>query len=283
MTRMEEIMNIANHIPPFPKVALQVMKMLDNPEVKAKDLAQVIQYDSAITANLLKTCNAAYFGLTRKVSSLDDALVVVGQDILKDIIITSSSARFYKGGAGDGYQLEQGELWKHSVATAIMAKMMAAHFNEVNPNVAFTAGLLHDIGKRFLSSFVADEFAKIVKLAYESGGSFVEAEVEVLGMSHADLGAKIMKKWQFDQELIMAVKQHHDPDAIGKDQLTALVALANTQIMTMGIGVGADGLTSKIQGAGLKHYGITGRDLETYLAGLMLELEKAQEMMSLAA
>ncbi len=282
MSRIDEILNIANHLPPFPKVALQVMKMLDDPKVKAKDLAKVIKYDSAITANLLKTCNAAYFGLSRKVSSLDDALVIVGQDILKDIIIASSSSRFYKGGAGGGYELEQGELWRHSVATAIMAKLLAKHFASVPPDTAFTAGLLHDIGKRFLSSFVADDFAKIVKLAYGGKMSFVEAEKEVLGVTHAELGGMIMERWEFGEDLRMAVRQHHDPDALDKGELTALLAIANTQVITLGVGAGADGLTGKLHGDGLKKYGITSRDLECYLAELLTEMDKAEEMFALA-
>jgi len=94
MSRVDEIMNMVKHIPSFPKVAMRVMKMMENPDATAKDLAEVIQFDQAITANVLKICNAAYFGLPRKVSSLDEALVVIGHDILKDIIITSSSAKF---------------------------------------------------------------------------------------------------------------------------------------------------------------------------------------------
>jgi len=282
MNRLDEILNIANHIPPFPKVAIQVMKMLENKEVKAKDLAEVIQYDSAITANLLKTCNAAYFGLTRKVSSLDDALVVVGHDILKDIIIASSSARFYKGGAGEGYQLEQGDLWKHSVASAIMAKQLSGHFSEIDSGLAFTAGLLHDIGKRFLSSFVADDFEKLMKMGHRNGSSFLKAEREVLGMDHAELGGLIIEKWEFSEDLIAAVREHHDPDALEKSQLTSLVALSNTLVVSLGIGVGADGLSGKMQGEGLKRFGISMVDLDRYSANLIVEMEKAEEMMALA-
>ena len=282
MSRIEEILNIANHIPPFPKVAIQVMRMLDNKEVKAKDLAEVIKYDAAITANLLKTCNAAYFGLTRKVSSLDDALVVVGHDILKDIITACSSSRFYKGGAGEGYQLEQGDLWKHSVATAILAKQLSVHFREVDPGVAFTAGLLHDIGKRFLSSFVADDFEKLMERGHSGESSFIEAEKEFLGMNHAELGGLIMEKWEFSEELIAAVKEHHDQDALDKSQLTALIALSNTLVISLGIGVGADGLSGKIKGEGLKRFGISTIDLDRYLADLVLEMDKAEEMMTLA-
>lgn len=283
MSRLEEIINIANHIPPFPKVAMQVMKMLEDPKVLPKELAEVIQYDSAITANLLKTCNAAYFGLSRKVSSLDEALVLMGQDTLKDILIASSSARFYKGKAGDGYQLEQGDLWKHSVATAIMARSISPHFKGVEPGTAFTAGLLHDIGKRFLSSFVAGDFQKIMDRTYIDGLSFLEAEHEILGMNHAELGSLILQKWEFPEEMTQAVKLHHDPLALTKDPLTALVAMANTLVISIGIGVGADGLSGAMQGEGLKRFGITGPDLERCMSNLLLEMERAEEMMALSS
>lgn len=283
MSRIEEILNIANHIPPFPKVAMQVMKMLGDPKVQPKDLAEVIRYDAAITANLLKTCNAAYFGLPRKVSSLDEALVLLGQDALKDIIIASSSARFYKGEAGGaGYQLEQGELWKHSVATAIMAKSIAPHFKGIDPGTAFTTGLLHDIGKRFLSSFVASDFQKIMDRTYIDGLSFMAAEHEILGMDHAELGSMIMQKWEFSEEMIQAVRFHHDPQALSKDPLTALIAIANTLIISLGVGVGADGLSGAMQGEGLKRFGITSLELDRYMSNLLLEMEKAEEMMALS-
>jgi len=282
MSRVEEIVNIANHIPPFPKVAMQVMKMLEDPKVQPKDLAEVIQYDSAITANLLRTCNASYFGLPRKVSSLDEALVLLGQDALKDILIASSSARFYKGGAGEGYQLEQGDLWKHSVAVAIMSKAISRHFKGVDPGTAFTAGLLHDIGKRFLSSFVASDFKKIMDRTYIDGLSFMAAEREILGMDHAELGALIMEKWDFSEEMILAVRFHHDPQALSKDPLTALVAMANTLVISMGVGVGADGLSGAMQGEGVKRFGITNLDLDRYMSNLVLEMERAEDMMVLS-
>ena len=282
MSRVEEIINIANHIPPFPKVATQVMKMLEDPKVQPKEMAEVIQYDSAITANILKTCNAPYFALPRKVSSLDEALVLIGQDTLREIITASSSARFYKGKAGEGYQLEQGDLWKHSVATAILAKSISRHFNGVPPGTAFTTGLLHDIGKRFISSFVASDFQKIMDRTYIDGLSFMEAEHEILGMDHAELGSLILRKWDFPEDMILAVKLHHDPQALSKDPLTSLVAIANTLVISLGVGVGADGLSGAMQGEGLKRFGISTIDLDRYLSNLLLEMERTEEMMNLS-
>lgn len=282
MSRLDEILSLVKHVPPFPKVARRVAVMLNDPEVSAPDLAEIIQYDEVITANVLKICNAAYFGLPRKVSSLDEALVVVGNDILKDIIVTSSSAKFYKGAVGEGYRLEEGELWKHSVAVGIMAKYLAKRrVPGIDPGNAYTAGLLHDIGKRFLSSFVADDFKQIMIKVVKDRCTFVEAEKEIIGASHAELGGMILSQWEFPSDMQLAVKEHHDPEALEKNPLSAITALSNALVITMGIGVGADGLSTKLQGEGLKRFGITNYDLELCMADLLMEMEKAQELFEL--
>lgn len=281
MSRMEEILILVKAVPPFPKVAQRVLAMLDDPSVKAAQLAEVIQYDAAITANILKICNAAIFGLPRKVSSLEEALVVIGTKELKDIVITSSSAKFYKGKVGAGYELEQGDLWRHSVAAAIVAKHLSPYVKGTNASAAFTTGLLHDIGKRFLSSFVSDDFPRIINKVDEQQCSFVEAEKELLGATHAEIGAMILENWEFDKEMVAAVREHHDADALRKGPLSALIALSNAVVVSIGIGGGADGLATKIQGDGLKKYGITSQIIESCMTHLLIELEKAEEVLNL--
>jgi len=278
---MDEILILVKAVPPFPKVAQRVLAMLDDPSVKAAQLAEVIQYDAAITANILKICNAAIFGLPRKVSSLEEALVVIGTQELKDILVTSSSAKFYKGKVGAGYELEQGDLWRHSVAVAIVAKHLSSFVKGTKAAEGFTAGLLHDIGKRFLSSFVADDFSNIISKVDEQQCSFVEAEKELLGTTHAELGGFILENWEFDKEMVSAVRKHHDEDALEDGPLSALIALSNAIVVSLGIGGGADGLATKIQGEGLKKYGITSQVIESCMAHLLIEMEKAEEVLNL--
>ena len=281
MSRLEEILNLVRDVPPFPKVAQRVIELVENPAITARQLAEVIQYDQAITANVLKICNASYFGLPRKVSSLDEALVLLGHDALKDMMIASSSAQFYQGDVGAGYMLDQGDLWKHSVATAIMAKLLVVHIKDVDDGVAFTAGLLHDIGKRFLSTFVAEGFKNIMGRVVRENIPFEQAEKEALGATHAEIGALILKKWEFPSEMVMAVKQHHNPDALQQDPLTALIALSNALVVSVGIGAGADGLATKLQGDGIKRFGISQTDLDLHMADLVGEMDRAQELLHL--
>ncbi len=281
MSRLEEVLMLIEHIPPFPKVAQRVMELLEDPNTTATQLAEVIQFDAAITANVLKICNAAYFGLPRQVSSLDEGLVVIGQDILKDIIITSSSAKFFKGKVGAGYDLGDGELWKHSVACGIMAKLLVSTVKDIDPSSVFTAALLHDIGKRFLSTFIADDFQKIIKLVQEEQFTFEAAEHEIVGIDHAKLGGIIFQKWGFPSEMKDAVENHHEPDALDRDDLTALVALANAIVLSMGIGVGVNGLATAIDGHGLKRFGLDSNKIQLYMVDLLTEMDKAQELLNL--
>lgn len=281
MSRLEEILTLVRDVPPFPKVAQRVLELVENPVVTARQLAEVIQYDQAITANVLKICNASYFGLPRKVASLDEALVLIGHDALKDLMIASSSAQFYQGDVGVGYMLEQGDLWRHSVATAIMAKLLVAHIKDVDGATAFTAGLLHDIGKRFLSTFVAEEFKNIMGRVVRENIPFEQAEKDSLGATHAEIGALILKRWDFPLEMIMAVKQHHNADALQQDSLTALVALSNALVVSVGIGAGADGLATRLQGEGVKRFGISQSDLDLHMADLISEMDRAQELLHL--
>lgn len=279
MSRLTEILLLVEHMPPFPKVAQRVMELLADPNTTAGQLAEVIQYDPAITANVLKICNAAYFSLPRQVSSLDEGLVVIGQDILKDIIITSSAARFFKGEVGAGYELGNGELWRHSVACGIMAKLLGANVAGVDLADLFTVALLHDIGKRLLSSFVADDFAAIVAMVEGGGCSFCEAEQEIIGIDHAELGAKIFAKWNFPGYMAEAVRHHHDPDALQQDKLIALVALANGLIISMGIGVGVNGLATSLQAEGLQRFALGEAEIQGCMAELLSELAKAAEVL----
>jgi putative nucleotidyltransferase with HDIG domain len=164
------------------------------------------------------------------------------------------------------------------VAVGILAKHMVKHIQGVDPGMAYTAGLLHDIGKRFLSTFVADDFKQIMLKVVRDHCSFVEAEKELLGIDHAELGGMILMKWDFPEEMQLAVRQHHDPEALKKEPLTAITSLANALVISMGIGVGADGLATKVQGEGLKRFGITPADLDLCMASLLDDMERAQEL-----
>ncbi len=111
--------------------------------------------------------------------------------------------------------------------------------------------------------------------------SFVEAEKELLGANHAELGGMILENWEFDKEMVAAVREHHDSDALEKGPLSALVALSNAIVVSLGVGGGADGLAIKIQGEGLEKFGITSQVIESCMTHLLFEMDKAEEVLNL--
>ena len=156
-----------------------------------------------------------------------------------------------------------------------------AKVDHIDASSVFTAALLHDIGKRFLSTFIADDYKKIVTLVQEEQLPFEAAEHEVIGIDHAKLGGIIFQKWGFPEDMKVAVENHHEPDALDRDDLSALVALANAIVLSMGIGVGVNGLASSLDGHGLKRFGIDSADLQRYMVSLFDEMAKAQELLNL--
>ncbi|MFO7760706.1 MAG: HDOD domain-containing protein [Thermodesulfobacteriota bacterium] len=281
MSKIEEIFTFVNRIPPFPGIARRVIELLEDPDVSAEYLADVIQYDQAITAHVMGMCNSAYFGFPRKIYSISEALVMLGQSALKDLVMAGAAAGYYEGKAGGGYKLEEGELWKHSVAVGLMAKSLGRYVSDVDLGSVFTVGLLHDIGKSFLSAFVSDDFDRIMERVERDDCSFVSAEYEVIGINHAEIGGIIMEKWEFPDSQIEAVRNHHAPFALTDEPLTALTALSNNLVKSIGIGGDAKGFNAEVREDGLKRLGISRVEMQLCMSDLILEMDKARELVNI--
>ncbi|MCK4488224.1 MAG: HDOD domain-containing protein, partial [Desulfobacterales bacterium] len=205
MMDIEAIIKSIKKLPPFPDVATKALKILDDPDASADQLISIIQYDQAITANVLKLCNSAYYGLRRKVRSLREGLVLLGNAELKNIILASTVVKFFHK-ENKGYDLARGELWRHAVATGIISKIISDRVTESEPPSLFTAALLHDIGKVVLGSFVDRYFEQIIALVKEGEHSFLEAERKMLGIDHAEVGAKVAESWNFPEDIVQAIR-----------------------------------------------------------------------------
>ncbi|HDJ29341.1 MAG TPA: HDOD domain-containing protein, partial [Proteobacteria bacterium] len=186
MKHMDEILASIHQIPPFPQVAIKAMDIISNTQYVVSDLVEVIRLDQSITANILKLCNSAYFGLPRKVSSLKEAVVYLGTIQLRQVLLASGAKDIYDR-PDKGYSYFVGELWQHAIACALMSQVLARHLRlPLDENSIFTAALLHDVGKVVLSTYVSQEFAEIEMMVKEEHLSFHDAERRVLGFDHAE-------------------------------------------------------------------------------------------------
>ena len=282
MMDTEAIIKSMKKLPPFPDVATKALKILDDPDASVDQLISIIQYDQAITANVLKLCNSAYYGLSRKVRSLREGLVLLGNVELKSIILTSTVVKFFHR-ENKGYDLAKGELWRHAVATGIISKIISDRVTGSESASLFTAALLHDIGKVVLGRFVDTYFEQILALVKGEDHSFLEAEREMLGIDHAEVGARVAESWNFPEDIVQAIRLHHRPDgASGDDPLTPVIYLSNIVTLSMGIGVGRDGLCYRGKEEVMKRHGLKAKDLQEIVVDFYDQYNTVQDILGLA-
>lgn len=220
----------------------KVLKLAADPDADQKNLVDLVEHDPAITANLLKVCNSAHFGLRVKVDSIQKALSLIGNQKMVEMILEQTLSGNLQR-AQKGYQLEKGELWKQSVAAAKVANSLAARRRLVNLPAIYTAALLKDIGKVVLHEYVAKQLDRIKHKVTNKGMSFLEAEKACIGMDHATLGGIIAREWRFNSHLIYMIENHHltDPNA-RRDPATTSIYLADMVAMMAGSCIGLDRL-----------------------------------------
>jgi len=238
----QRILKEVRDLPPFSAIANRALKLTNDPRSSAVDISRVISYDPAFTARVLRMANSAYYGFARKVTTVSEAIVILGYETLKSVVLALTLQKFYDREV-HGYGLEKGDLWKHSVGCALAARLIATQVRYKSIEEAFVAGLLHDVGKVILNQYVRDEIDVIIELSGSQGLSFAEAEKKVLGFDHQDIGSKVAEKWNFNEKIVEAIRCHHRPDRARKDpELTAIVHVADFVCLSLGLGIGSDGM-----------------------------------------
>ena len=272
----KDIAEKVGSLPPLPDTAIKLMNVVNDPHSSVEDLVEAIRYDQAITGEVLRVCNSAYFGLARRVSSLNDAMLCLGTLKVMQLVM-AIHANSLMASEQRGYGLAAGDLWKHSVGVAIASGALAQKMKLPQAGQAFTAGLLHDIGKVVLNEYVAEQFAEILERVNTQKQSFIEAEQDVLGFNHQDIGGEIAERWQLPEPITRCIRHHHDPSAADPpDPLVDGVHLADCICMMLGIGLGADGLAYRADSEVMERYELREQDLEDIGVQALTELKRVQ-------
>lgn len=276
---LDDIMASAASLRPFSKVAHKALALLEDPDVSVARLLEVISLDTALTAAALKAANSARYGRPQGVDTLKQALSLLGNQVFKEIVFVSASAPVL-GSEQPGYDLSAGDLWKHSVATSLMTQVLCERVKHVPGSALFSAGLLHDLGKSVLGTYV-HERASQVQEEVRRGRTFLEAERAVLGVDHAELGARIAEAWSFSPAMVELIRYHHEPDARPDSLDVAILSLANLLCQMYGLGGGADGLVQRASKSVLVRLDLHHRDVEAVLAELHVRTARAAGLLAL--
>ncbi len=278
MISVEEIVDCVGQLPPLPSTVVKLITVVNDPRSTIDEIVEAIKYDQAVTGEVLKLCNSAYFGLARRVTSLDDAMLCLGTVKVLQMVMSVHTNGLMSQAQG-GYGLEPGMLWKHGVGVALASSAIAQRTRLPNASLAFTGGLLHDIGKVVLNTYVADAFVEIVSRVTDENMAFSEAEQVVLGVSHEEVGRRIAEKWDLPEPIVRCVRYHHEPGALEPpDPLVDTVHLANCVCLLFGVGLGDDGLATRADSAVMERHELRETDLEIVGTQILVELRRVEEM-----
>ena len=222
-------------LPGMPTTAAKLLPLLENSDSSAAEIESILKYDPGLTANILKLTNSAYFGIPTRISSVRQAIVLLGWKRLLQVVMTICMSPLMNKTI-PGYDLPRGALWQHSVAVSVAAEILVKALKIPDADEVFTAALLHDVGKLILGGFVKEDLKQIEDMVTK-GITFDVAESMVLGTNHAEIGGQILDKWSFPAELVSAVQWHHDPESCEEScNLSDIVHVANTMGIMTGYG-----------------------------------------------
>lgn len=224
---VEELATAVGRLPTLPAAVRAVMDACDGQETDSRDVARLVLSDQGLTANLLKLANSAAYGHRRRVTTVSDAVVIMGLSAVKSLAISSHTAQLLSRSL-PGYEMERGDLWRHSLSVAFLSRRLTGGGGAAAEE-AFVAGLLHDVGKVVLSEALGDAFDELTHAAQSGRCALSDSERDMLGFDHADLGARIAATWGFPERLVEVIGLHHRPEeAASAPDLAACVALADT-------------------------------------------------------
>jgi HD-like signal output (HDOD) protein len=235
-TDFQTVVRSIGDLPPMPAVATKVLSLLQSPETNFSQLGETISSDPAVSARLLKVANSAFFSLKRQVKTLDHAIAIVGERTLRSLVLAASLE-----GMNKSYGLLEKMLWEDSIGCAVGARFLARHFNAVDPEEAFLAGLFRHLGKIIMNYSDPENYRSLAEAVYAGDGSFDELEGRFFPYAHAVVGAAVLNKWNFSDDLIQCTL-HHDDMAVERHdneaqyRLVATVNLADRACARLGIG-----------------------------------------------
>jgi putative nucleotidyltransferase with HDIG domain len=211
------------------ETARKLITLLNHPNTHRDDLIKTLRCDNVLTAKLLRVCNSAGLGLQSPVSSIDQAVLMLGDNTIFRMVCAIGFGGAM-GFAMPGQAVEASGLWNHSLSAGMGAEYLTEieGYGDFQPSMAFTAGLLHDIGKLVLNQILTPKSRADIRALMSAGGlSGVEAEKTVLGANHAEIGACLLQKWALPEFMVEAVANHHAPVVKPVAQLSAVVYLAD--------------------------------------------------------
>lgn len=271
MRNLDEFLDRVSNLPPAPKVLTELLTLLGRDDVDSDKIVSIIALDPGLTASVLQLANSALLGASRPAEELSEAVARLGFNQVFQLVAA------LVGGSGmappqPGYGIDSGELWRHSVAVAVAAQLVAEEVGDP-PALVYTAALLHDVGKIVLSEALVQSYAALVADTEQQQMPLIDAERRVLGTDHAEIGARLLTRWKMPASVVAAVAHHHSPQDAGEHRrLAANVYVGNMLTHMMGYGCGHVPFAISGRSEAMKILGLNEEALPKFMIGTFEKL-----------
>lgn len=278
---LDRIISSIGELPATPIIVSALMGLTSDVNTDIEKICQTIMTDQSLTARVLRLSNSSFYGRSKEVSTLREAIVLLGFKTLRSLIVATSTHSIYQGISDSQFREK---LWEHTLATALAARLIARAIRHPHAEEAFIAGLMHDIGKLVLMQKAPVEYRKIVKAVEETSGRFLEIEDEIFGFNHTDVGLLLLHKWAFPPALGNAVFEHHYPFDMVEHPvpLSFLVNLANFMAKNVNVGFNDFHVTDVSQLPSVIVLKLDREKLEQIETGLIAQYQTERELFSMA-
>ena len=280
MTTAREVLRNPEGLPTLSQTVGRLATLLNDEKASLQDFEQIIKPDPALTANLLRLANSAYFGLRRQVTSVRQAVSLLGIDRVFEIAAGASFTRVLPKQI-PGYEIDATTYFTHCLAVGAMAEDLSKRLEMKDVEMVFTAGLLHDIGKLAIGSFLIRDRHAVNDALSKQGARFIDVEKEIVGTTHEEVGGLMVEEWHLPESFLYAVKQHHHPEEApdGADRkLADLIHVADSLAHMMGFGADVGELKRSIDDRAVHRLHVKVHDLEIAAMDTMDSIKEMSEI-----
>lgn len=273
-TDIRRIVERIQNLPTLPTVVTRILNLVKSPESCAQDLEEILSKDQSLTTKVMRLVNSSFYGYAGKITTLKQAVVILGFETIRSIALTASVFSAFPNRNRALFDRES--FWKHSIATGVASRLLAQAARDDSAEDVFLAGIVHDIGKVVLDEYAPAEFDQVLQLVAQKDCLIYEAEREVLGSSHAQIGRWLATKWALPAELTDVIFYHHQPgNSQRAPRWTAFVHVGDILARTLKLGSGGDLRIPPLDPSGWSLTGLDQATLKKVLANLPAEFAKA--------
>lgn len=272
---IEDVVDRARAIPCAPALLPRLIRAVQSSDTNADEIERLVQTDPALASAVLRIANSAFLARGRKCESLGEAILRLGSSTIYHLAATSVASRWLNQPV-QGYGWEPGDLCRHSTSVAVAAEMLARRTALAAPETAYTAGLIHDVGRLALANANTQALDQVAQRVHDEGRNWRAVEREVLGYDSTDVSSALLQAWGFPETLTVVAALHPRPSDAPPEHaaLVALIHAAKHLVVQLGYGVGAEGFASEVDGAALVAHGFTEDGLSAELPAIVERIQK---------